>query len=288
MKSAAMIYLDPRDIFCRSFFCTETSQPEWEEEIPHWQSYVECFFASNGLTLTDKQKRVSEWINSPERAAFSDMVLAILPEARAAISPARISTVLMAHWTPDLHMGTSVVNAAIHALGLADCLALAISDRGPDAGLFALDGLQDCLAGKNEDGLLLIAEQKNLMYHSPLMAQLQPENTACVCVVNTQQRGLRYRGYKKVPHSTLSPAWLEDHLIGAGLAGNHTTIIGPAHVLEAIKTDFHTQAHKETLLCAAPFAALKQHWQPARHYVLISEYQGECSLSTFAAAESCL
>lgn len=283
MKNAAMIYLDPSEIFYRSFSFTEMTQPEWAEEISHWRSYIHSFFHSNGMQLTDDCERVDAWVNSPERAAFSDMILALLPEAQPAIVPERVRTVLMAHWTPDLHMGTSVVNAAIHALALADCLALAISDRGPDAAIFALDGLNDCLADKDEDGLLLIAEQKSLMYHSPLLDRLAPQNNACVCVVNTRQRGLHYRGYAKVAQATLTPALINDRLSKAGLRGADTVIIGPARKLCDLNDAFATVHTDESLLCAAPFVALRQHWQPLKNYLLVSEYLGEFSFSTFAA-----
>ncbi|NKI73719.1 hypothetical protein Dpoa2040_000938 [Dickeya sp. CFBP 2040] len=281
-----MIYLDPKDIFYRSFVFTEKNQPEWEQEIPHWHSYIQHFFHSNGLQLTAEQERVNEWINSPERAAFSDMILALLPEVQAVISPDRIRTLLMAHWTPDLHMGTSVVNATIHALGLADCLALAISDRGPDAAIFALDGLNDCLAGKDEDGLLLIAEQKNLMYHSPLLDQLKPENNACVCLVNTLRRGLQYRGYVRHLQDKLSGSLVREVIRKAELDGTNTVVIGPSSALEAINGEFQTHPTEASLLSAAPFVALSKHCQPEKNYLLVSAFQGEFSFSAFAGEQA--
>ncbi|QWA13896.1 hypothetical protein GTU79_11560 [Sodalis ligni] len=280
-----MICLDPADIVCQSFHHTEVPQPEWETDIPHWRSYVQHFFAANGETLGEQDEQVHDWVTSHERAAFSDMIAMLLPRLTSVIHPKRVKTVLMAHWTPDLHMGSSVVNAAIHRLRLCACLALAISDRGPDAGLFALDGLNDCLAGKDEDGLLLIAEQKSLMYFSPLMNSLQPENNACVCLVNTQRRGLRYRGFMRSaftqpPLDVISQAI--DHF---GLAKERLTLIGPGPLLNSLPPGYATFAVNPHLLCAAPFVALRAIGQPEREYLLISENNGYISLCGLAATE---
>ncbi|MCU1748581.1 hypothetical protein [Pseudomonas sp. 6D_7.1_Bac1] len=277
--------LDPADIVFQSFHHTEAPLPEWEADIPHWRSYVQHFFLANGETLNPQDEQVQAWITSQERAAFSDMVGLLLPQLAAVIEPQRVKTVLMAHWTPDLHMGSSVVNAAIHQMGLSACLALAISDRGPDAGLFALDGLNDCLAGKDEDGLLLIAEQKNLMYFSPLMAGLQPENNACVCLVNKQQRGLRYRGFRRAPLAQWSNEWLSHAVEHLGLAKERLTLIGPARLLEKAHVGAHSFAVNPHLLCAAPFVALRTLWKPERDYLLISENDNGISLCGLAAAE---
>lgn len=277
-----MIYLDPKNIYYRSFVFTEKNQPEWQQEIPHWRSYIQHFFHSNGLQLTDEQERVDEWINSPERAAFSDMILALLPEVKPVISPERIKSILMAHWTPDLHMGTSVVNAAIHALDLADCLALAISDRGPDAALFAMDGLNDCLDNKDEDGLLLIAEQKNLLYYSPLLDALKPENNACICLVNTRRQGLEYRGYTKRVQDKLSSDLVNEVIHKACLNPVKTIVIGPASALEQIRGEFHLQPTESSLLCSAPFVSLSKNWQPEKNYLLVSSFAGEISFNAFS------
>jgi len=281
-----MLYLDPADIVSQSFHHTDVPQPEWETDIPHWRSYVQHFFAANGEPLSQENEQVNTWITSNERAAFSDMVATLLPYLAPVVQPQRVKTVLMAHWTPDLHMGSSVVNLAIHQLGLTDCLALAISDRGPDAALFALDGLSDCLQGKAEDGLLLIAEQKSLMYFSPLMARLQPENNACLCLVNTQQRGLRYLGYQRLKTSAdFSEAILQsvEHF---GFTRERLTLIGPQNCLASLPEGFTSLAVNPCLLCAAPFVALGQNWQPGRDYLLMSEHNGRISLCGLAAAEN--
>nr|WP_283099554.1 hypothetical protein [Pseudomonas sp. MWU15-20650] len=277
--------LDPADIVFQSFHQTEAPMPEWDADIPHWRSYVQHFFQANGETLSPQDDQVQAWVTSQERASFSDMIAALLPRLAAVIDTARVKTVLMAHWTPDLHMGSSVVNAAIHQLGLRACLALAISDRGPDAALFALDGLNDCLAGKDEDGLLLIAEQKSLMYASKLMAGLQPQNNACVCLLNKQQRGLRYRGLRRVPLAQWSNETLM-HAVGQlGLAKERLTLIGPAGRLEAAHAGVRSYASDPHLLCAAPFVALRTLWEPQRDYLLISENDNGISLCGLAAEE---
>ncbi|QXH58087.1 hypothetical protein [Pseudomonas maumuensis] len=277
--------LDPADIVFQSFHHTETPQPEWRAEVAHWRSYVQHFFQANGRTLSPRDDQVQAWVDSQERASFSDMISAVLPRLAAVIQPQRVKTVLMAHWTPDLHMGSSVVNAAIHQLGLSACLALAISDRGADAGLFALDGLSDCLADKDEDGLLLIAEQKNLMYDSPLMARLQPENNACVCLLNSQQRGLRYRGFRRAPHAKWSTEWLSHLIEQLGLVNERLTLIGPAQLLEVASAGTRALATNPHLLCAAPFVALRTFWEPQRDYLLISENDNGISLCGLAAEE---
>ncbi len=277
--------LDPADIVFQSFHQTETAMPADDPDIPHWRSYAQHFFRANGQTLSPQDDQVQAWVTSPGRASFSDMITVLLPRLATVIDPARVKTVLMAHWTPDLHMGSSVVNAAIHQLGLHACLALAISDRGPDAGLFALDGLNDCLAGKDEDGLLLIAEQKSLMYASPLMTALQPQNNACVCLLNKQQRGLRYRGFRRTTLAQWSAQWLSHAIEQLGLANERVTLIGPAHLLEAAHAGAHSFAVNPHLLCAAPFVALRTLWQPQRDYLLISDTDNGISLCGLAAEE---
>ncbi|TWC22889.1 MULTISPECIES: hypothetical protein [unclassified Pseudomonas] len=277
--------LDPTDIVFQSFDHTEVPQPEWDTDIPHWRSYAQHLFQANGETLNPQHDQVQAWVTSPERASFSDMITALLPRLAAVIEPGRVKTVLMAHWTPDLHMGSSVVNAAIHQLGLSACLALAISDRGPDAGLFALDGLNDCLAGKDEDGLLLIAEQKNLMYFSPLMAALQPENNACVCLLNKQQRGLRYQGFRRTPVDQWSSESLLRAIEQLGLVKERLVLIGPARLLEIAPVGTQSFAVNPRLLCAAPFVALRALWQPQCDYLLISENDNGISLCGLAAEE---
>ncbi|MFU2318504.1 hypothetical protein [Rahnella sp. PCH160] len=281
-----MLYLDPDDIISQSFHHTEVPLPEWEVDIPHWRSYVQHFFAASGEPLSEKDEQVNAWISSNERAAFSDMVATLLPHLAPVVQPQRVKTVLMAHWTPDLHMGSSVVNLAIHQLGLSDCLALAISDRGPDAALFALDGLRDCLHGKAEDGLLLIAEQKSLMYSSPLMERLQPENNACLCLVNTQQRGLRYLGYQRLKTSTDFSETILQSVEHFGLARERLILIGPEKCLANLHESFTTFAVNPRLLCAAPFVALRENWQPGRDYLLMSEHNGWISLCGMSAAEN--
>lgn len=277
--------LDPADIVFQSFHHTDPAMPESDPHIPHWRSYTQHFFRANGETLSPQDDRALAWVTSTERASFSDMIAVLLPRLATVIQPARVKTVLMAHWTPDLHMGSSVVNAAIHQLGLSACLALAISDRGPDAGLYALDGLNDCLAGKDEDGLLLIAEQKNLMYFSPLMEALQPENNACVCLFNKQQRGLRYRGFRRARLAQWSSEYLSHAVEQLGLTKERLTLIGPARLLEAAHAGARAFAVNPKLLCAAPFVALRTFWEPQRDYLLISENDNGISLCGLAAEE---
>lgn len=277
--------LDPADIVFQSFHQTEAAMPADDLDIPHWRSYAQHFFRANGQTLSPQDDQVDAWVTSPGRASFSDMIAVLLPRLATVIDPARVKTVLMAHWTPDLHMGSSVVNAAIHQLGLSACLALAISDRGPDAGLFALDGINDCLAGKDEDGLLLIAEQKSLMYASPLMTALQPQNNACACLLNKQQRGLRYRGFRRTTLRHWSTEWLLHAVEQLGLTSERLSLIGPAPLLEAAHASTHSYAVNPQLLCAAPFVALRTLWEPQRDYLLISESANGISLCGFAAEE---
>ncbi|MET2973478.1 hypothetical protein, partial [Vibrio harveyi] len=109
--------------------------------------------------------------------AFSSMIDTLLSRLTESADIQDVNTVLMAHWTPDLHLGTSVVNHAIHRLNLnEDCFGLAISDRGLSAPLFALACLERYLDQTDEEALLLIADQKNLLYKSPLMTRLSPCN----------------------------------------------------------------------------------------------------------------
>src|SRR5436190_20125643 len=92
---------------------------------------------------------------------------------RAAISD--VDFVLLAHWLPDLHLGTSVTNFAMHHLGLSGAFGFAISDRGLSAPLFAVECIDKYLRDGRGKAVLMIMDQKHLLYKSALIDSLSPD-----------------------------------------------------------------------------------------------------------------
>src|SRR5260370_40721871 len=86
-----------------------------------------------------------------------------------------VDFVLLAHWLPDLHLGSSVTNFAMHHLGLGKAFGFAISDRGLSAPFFALDCIDKYLRSGRNKARLLVMDQTHLLYKSGLTAALMPD-----------------------------------------------------------------------------------------------------------------
>ncbi|YCO04385.1 hypothetical protein ACB087_12730 [Vibrio sp. VNB-15] len=264
--------LNPHHLVCDTFGNLETFNPQWLTQQEHWEGFMQAFFESNGLTYNRvSDSRVQACIDAEDKAAFSSMIDTLLPRLTESTNIQGVNTVLMAHWTPDLHLGTSVVNHAIHRLNLnEDCFGLAISDRGLSAPLFALACLERHLDQADEEALLLIADQKNLLYKSPLMTRLSPRNSACVLKVEHNGIGWRYRGYRKVPQ--VSPTELAETiqtLITEFELASDVTVIADQTCLNALPNDHDHLATDSTLLCSAPFFTLQAQGRIDRDYLLV-------------------
>ncbi|HHQ4530369.1 TPA: hypothetical protein ACSP1Y_004184 [Aeromonas hydrophila] len=268
--------LNPAQIACDTFGNLETFDSQWLTQYEHWEGFMEAFFESNGLEYSrEYDSRVKECIEAEDKSAFSSMIDVLLPRLAGTTAFDDVNTVLMAHWTPDLHLGTSVVNHAIHSLNLSsDCFGLAISDRGLSAPLFALECLQRNLGHLNQSALLLVADQKNLLYKSELMNRLSPFNSACVIKLDINGTGWRYQGYRKVPRVSSaqiaeSVSRLKDEL---GLPSD-TPVIGAKECLDGLPPSDRHIAINPRLLCSAPFFALQQQGSTDHDYLLIVHEQ---------------
>jgi len=252
------VSLHPEHIIWNTFDNLEPFDPAWLDEIGHWEGYVSSFFNANGLPWDATQSNVEACIRAADKAPFVYMMDRLLPLLQEKIDCRDINVVLLAHWTPDLHLGTSVVNHVIYQLNLSEqSFGLAISDRGLSAPLFAFDALYRYIRGSARRALLLIADQKHLLYRSPLMAALTPQNSACVVAVNHESSGWHYQGYLR---SELNDLQLENHcaalLSHFRLAADCRIIASPA-LLAELAPQRHTLPVDDTLLCTSLFAALQ-------------------------------
>ncbi|MGM3175136.1 hypothetical protein [Dickeya lacustris] len=275
-------YLDPRLILHRQFSLPDT--PRHHEVTPaqeyYWHDYTTRLFASNGL-------RWQEQLVNPQRYAkvvsdltsFINMIGQLLPEYQAGHDTSHIDSVLMAHWTPDVHLGSSVVNYVIEALKLPACLALTISDRGPDAALFAFASIANCQQDDNHDALLLVADQCHLLYHSSLMTALNPQSNACLFSVSGHEQPLRYQGFCRHPlpdAAPLTPA--VQHLSQRfSLRAERLCVIADPVLLADLPATTPGIATNPRLVCAAPFVALAEHYQPGQDYLLLVQHQHNLS-----------
>ncbi|MFP1746645.1 hypothetical protein ACLED1_14015 [Lonsdalea quercina] len=264
--------LHPRDILWKTFGELEPFNPVWLDEVDHWEGYIAAFFQSNGLPWDPAQSRVVECISAEDKAPFVRMMDSLLPSLQARADYQDIDVVMMAHWTPDLHLGTSVVNHVVHQLNLSEqSFALAISDRGLSAPLFAFDALHRYLRHSDRRALLLIADQKHLLYRSPLMQALAPHNSACIVAVNRSSEGWRYLGYQRRERDALGLAahceGLKQHF---GLTDRYRLVASPT-LLSSLPAHGHPIPADDRLLCTSLFAALEQSDTRYDHLLLLQE-----------------
>ncbi|AJC64656.1 MULTISPECIES: hypothetical protein [Dickeya] len=270
-------YLDPRSILHRSF-TAPISMPRQAispAQEYYWHSYASRFFASNGLDWHERLVNVQHRSQTSDMTAFISMINQLLPVYRARNDLSHIDSVLMAHWTPDLHLGSSVINYVIESLGLPACLALTISDRGPDAALFALSSIANCQREDNHDSLLLVADQSSLPYHSDLLDSIAPENNACLFSVCCHERALHYRGFCRHPQPTAQtlPQTVTALCQRFDLQRNRLCVVAEPLLLATLPPSMNGIATNPHLVCAAPFVALAENYQPGCDYLLLVHYQ---------------
>ncbi|QMV14994.1 hypothetical protein [Vibrio spartinae] len=287
--------INQQQIIWDTFGNLETFNPEWLEQQDHWEDFIAAFFKSNGLAYDSDMSRVESCIRSEDKAAFASMFERLLPRLRQRTDLSDVDTVILAHWTPDLHLGTSVVNYVIHTLELGEqSFGLAISDRGLSAPFMALDCIHRYIQERDSSALLLIADQKHLLYRSSLMDELAPENSACIVKISRSGSGWTYAGYRKHTHVTERDIdqSVQEMITHFGLAPE-TRIIASPTLLARLSCeselssrplpehdDLPRASHKkhiaidDKLLCAAPFAALEQYGQPDQDYLLIRHDDG--------------
>ena len=265
------------------FGCLEPSQPGWLDDLSYWEDYTAAFFRSNGRPYRPEDSNVRGWLQAADRAPFVRMAKVLLTRLAARAVLHDVEFVLLAHWLPDLHLGTSVTNFAMHYLGLRSAFGFAISDRGPAAPFVAFDCIDKYLRGERGKALLMVMDQKHLLYQSPWRASLSPDNNACVMLLARRATpALTYLGYRR--HVLASPPSVSEAcpaiMASLSLRADATTVItsdplmvSPALAARTVRADRH-------LVCAAPFAALSEMGAPDQDYLLLArDGQAVCGVA---------
>ena len=119
-----------------------------------------------------------------------------------------------------------------------------------------------------------MADQKHVMYKSDLVHRLDPKNAACVVHVDTEnQSGMRYAGYCRHVRTAGESAAsaIAAILDGMGLDPARTCPVGPATLLDQVRSGADRIETQSRLVCSAPFAALAQTQDCTRNHLLLCE-----------------
>ncbi|PLP59152.1 hypothetical protein CYK37_11780 [Mesorhizobium loti] len=266
------IFIDPRTIVCGTFGGLEPAAAPVVDKVDYWEDYTRRFFKSNGRDYTESESNVVRWLSADDRAPFVEMVRALLPILSSRADLSNIDLVILAHWLPDIHLGTSVTNFALHTLELTEGLGFAISDRGASAPLFALHCIERYLTGPRSKALLMVMDQKHLLYRSELVERIDPLNSASLVLVQRDEHGpLRYRGYRR-HHGIASVGLAEQLRIMAQDLGLHPqacTLIADADIADQPGWPGPVLIQDRRLLCSAPFAALADLGPPGNDYLIV-------------------
>jgi hypothetical protein len=266
-------HLSLKHITWDRFGCLEPCQPGWLDELPYWEDYTAAFFRSNGLQYHAEDSNVKEWLEAEDRAPFVKMAEVLLTRLATKTVLNDVDFVLLAHWLPDLHLGSSVTNFAMHHLGLDKAFGFAISDRGLSAPFFALDCIDKYLRGGRNKALLMVMDQKHLLYKSRLTEALMPSNNACVMLLERRNGpGLIYLGYRR--YVVASPAGLAQECLALfdslSLRREAMTIIASDGLFAGLDLPGHIRMADPRLVCAAPFVELSESLVSNRDYLLLT------------------
>jgi hypothetical protein len=277
------LFIDPHHIVWDEFHGLEKAEPQWLDQIDYWEQYTAAFFRSNGLTYRPEDSNVHNWLQSSDRAPFASMADALLSRLADQTDLSAIDFILLAHWLPDLHLGTSVTNFAMHRLGLNDCFGFAISDHGLSAPFFALDCMHRYLRNGRRRGLLMMMDQKHLLYRSDIVDRMQPANSACIVSVDIDEdHGLAYAGYRRRNTSDCSVGSAIAGIIDEfGLRHERLALIADQDLLDQCASPAAQVATDPRLLCSAPFAALQRIAKPGGDYLLLTHGEGYLSAIAF-------
>lgn len=280
------ISVDPKSIVWGTFNGLEPPAPDWSKHIEYWEDYTRRFFGSNGKEYTTRDSNVIQWLSAPDRAPFVHMLKALLPLLKERADLSDIDLVVVAHWLPDIHLGTSVSNFALHYLGLENAFGFAISDRGLSAPFFALHCIDRYLVEDRKKALLIVMDQKHLLYKSSIVAEIDPYNSASLMVLRrSDDDALRYCGYCRSPDVTHQNLGAEIRQIAAhfGIDATRSTLVSDTDLLPHVDWAGPIRTQNRRLLCTAPFAILADHATNSRDHLLVS-YQDR-SLSAVCFSE---
>jgi hypothetical protein len=276
-------HLNLEHIVWERFGCLEPSQPRWLDDLSYWEDYTAAFFRSNGLEYRPEDSNVKGWLQAADRAPFVRMAEILLSRLAAQAVLHDVEFVLLAHWLPDLHLGTSVTNFTMHHLGLRNAFGFAISDRGLAAPFVAFDCIDKYLRSGRRKALLMVMDQKHLLYKSRLQASLDPENNACIMLLERRPApGVTYLGYRRLMIASESSVYHTCLTImdSMSLRSRMTTIITSDPLIASLTLAAHTVTADRHLVCAAPFAALSEMLAPNRDYLLLArDGQAVCGVA---------
>ncbi|QBF29667.1 hypothetical protein [Thalassococcus sp. S3] len=283
------LHLDPRTLVSGEFGCLEPAQPEWLDQYDYWEDFNARFFQSNGAEYhPDRHSNVQSWLTAPDRAPYAAMADVLLTELQGRADLGDVDLVLMAHWMPDVHLGTSVTNFALHKLGLENGFGFAISDRGRSAPLFALQCAARYLRDGRKKALLMVMDQKHLLYRSDVVDAVQPSNSGSVMVLEAAgQGGLAYVGYERRTGigAADTARTVAEICTEYGLDRAAVTVIADPDLTEALAKDGPVRQQTPRKLCSAPFAALAEAGSTIGNVMLLTRDADEVSAVLFRNAE---
>lgn len=281
------LHLDPKKIVHSEFGCLEPVDPAWQEQHEYWEDFNARFFRSNGLAYVPaRHSNVSTWLQTADRAPFSSMLDALLPQLQARADLSDVDLVLVAHWMPDLHLGTSVTNYALHKLDLDDGFGFAISDRGLSAPLYALHCAERYLRHGRRKALLIVMDQKHLLYRSTVVDRLNPSNTASLMVLEVNATsGFIYGGYERRTgvKSSEVPDAVAQICQAHRLKQSEVLVVADPEVAASLNKFGPVQQQQPQKLCSAPFACLAESEGPERDTILLTCQEGELAAVLFRA-----
>ncbi|WP_320203668.1 hypothetical protein [Agrobacterium rosae] len=270
--------INPQSIVWGTFDGLEPPAANWADQVDYWEDYTRRFFRSNGKDYGPQDSNVVRWLTATDRAPFAHMLQALLPALRARADIADVDLVIFAHWLPDIHLGTSVTNLALHSLGLDAGLGFAISDRGRSAPLFAMHCIDRYLTRERNKALLIVMDQKHLLYNSAVVSEIAPLNSASMMVLSRGDDGsLHYRGYHRRPclmreGVAAETAGLATHF---GLDPASCVLVSDGDLIAETGWPGPALPQEPRLLCSAPLVALADHAKEGGDYLLVT-YENEC------------
>jgi hypothetical protein len=283
VEEAMTPHLSLQQIVWDRFGCLEPSEPGWLDDLPYWEDFTAAFFRSNGLEYHAGDSNVKEWLEAEDRAPFVKMAEVLLTRLATNTVLNDVDFVLLAHWLPDLHLGSSVTNFAMHHLGLDNAFGFAISDRGLSAPFFALDCIDKYLRSGRNQALLMVMDQKHLLYKSGLTAAVRPANNACIMLLARRTGpGLVYLGYCR--QVITSPACLPQECLALfdslSLRREVTTVITSDGLFAGLSLPGQIRKADPRLVCAAHFVELSKSLVPDRDYLLLTrDTQSICGVA---------
>lgn len=278
--------LNPKQFLFREFGGLEPPDSDWLTEKSYWEDFNQRFFASNGQAYTAENSNVDSWLTATDRAPFACMARELLAELGDDADLAQTDIVLFAHWLPDIHLGTSVTNFAQHTLGITDGFGFAISDRGRSAPLFALHCAARYLTGDRKRAIVMVMDQKHLLYRAPLVEALAPANSATLMVLdrNATADGLIFAGYRHFGGITADMVGetLARICVDFGVDPQVLTLIADPQVAQRAGHTGPVRLQEPRLLCSAPFAVLAQVADQPGEYLILSHENTDLSAVLFS------